>query len=79
VQFVGDSSEGGAEILPEAAARSNGRFPSMLPETSSMTMSRMGWGVLSNWMMGCSFPSSRSPNASRVSIVTSHGPADPQR
>ena len=32
----------------------------MLPDTSSITMRRMGWGVLSNSVMGCGFPSSRT-------------------
>ena len=32
----------------------------MLPDTSSITMSRMGWGVLSNSVIGCGFPSSRT-------------------
>ena len=32
----------------------------MLPDTSSMTISRMGWGVLSNCVIGCGLPSSRT-------------------
>ena len=28
----------------------------MLPETSSITMSRIGCGVLSNWVIGCTLP-----------------------
>ena len=32
----------------EPAARSSGTLPSMLPDTSSITMRRMGCGVLSN-------------------------------
>ena len=40
----------------------------MLPETSSMTISRMGWGVLSNSVIGCGFPSSRTSKSSRVRV-----------
>ena len=35
------------------------------------TMSRMGWGVLSNRVIGCGLPSSRTSKSSRVSVVTS--------
>ena len=54
-----------------AASRSSGRLPSMLPETSSITMSRMGWGVLSNRMIGCGLPLSRTSKSPCVSVVTS--------
>ena len=53
------------------AARSSGRLPSMLPETSSMTIIRIGWGRLSNWVIACGLPSSRSSNWSWVRLVTS--------
>ena len=33
--------------------------PPTLPETSSMTISRIGCGELSNWVIGCGLPSSR--------------------
>ena len=42
------------------ALRSRGRLPSMLPDTSSITMRRMGWGVLSNSVSVCGCPSSRT-------------------
>ena len=38
----------------------------MLPETSSMTMSRMGCGVLSKSVIGCGLPSSRTSKSSAV-------------
>ena len=37
---------------------------SMLPDTSSITISLMGWGVLSNSVIGCGLPSSRTSKSS---------------
>ena len=36
-----------------------------------MTISRIGWGLLSNCVIGCGLPSSRTSKLSRVSVVTS--------
>jgi hypothetical protein len=43
----------------------------MLPDTSSMTISRIGWGLLSNCVSGCGLPSSRTSKFSRARVVTS--------
>ena len=43
----------------------------MLPDTSSITISRIGWGVLSNSVIGCGLPSSRTSKSSCESVVTS--------
>ena len=43
----------------------------MLPETSSITISRIGCGELSNCVIGCGLPSSRTSKSSCVSVVTS--------
>jgi hypothetical protein len=43
----------------------------MLPETSSMTTSRSGDGELSNSVIGCALPSSRTSKFSCLSLVTS--------
>ena len=55
----------------------------MLPDTSSITMRRTGWGVLSNNVIGCGFPSSRisksfSPERDQatVSVRDRHEHAD---
>ena len=54
----------------------------MLPETSSMTMSRIGCGVLSNSVIGCGLPSSRTSKSSRVerrdepAVPIGHGDED---
>ena len=43
----------------------------MLPETSSITMSRIGCGVLSKTTIGCGLPSSRISKSPWPSVVTS--------
>ena len=54
-----------------AALRRSGRLPAMLPETSSITISRIGWGLLSNTVIGWGLPSSRTSKWFCARFVTS--------
>ena len=57
----------------------------MLPDTSSITISRMGWGVLSNSVIGCGFPSSRTSKSfsrergDEPAVPVRHGDEDAHR